>query len=181
MIQLEEQELVRQAKAGDRRAFDKLVAENKDKMFALIYRMTENRKTALDLLQDSFLAAYKSLKKFRGDSGFSSWLYRIASNKTLNYIRRSKIIPFYNIEANPGNEPAYEMVDSVENEALQKSMVAALKKLPPQQKLVFNLRFYEELPFAEIAAILERSESTVKTHYQKAIEKLREDLKEFRD
>ena len=119
--------------------------------------------------------------KFRGESGFSSWLYRIASNKTLNFIRRSKIIPFYNIEANPGNEPTYEMADSVENEVLRKSMAAALKKLPPQQKLVFTLRFYEELPFAEIASILEKSESTVKTHYQKAIEKLREDLKEFRD
>lgn len=180
-MQVEENELVRQAQAGDRRAFDKLVAENKDKMFALIYRMTENRETALDLLQDSFLAAYKSLKKFRGDSGFSSWLYRIASNKTLNYIRRSKIIPFYNIEANTSAEPAYEMTDTIENEALQKSLAAALKMLPSQQKLVFNLRFYEELPFAEIASIMDKSESTVKTHYQKAVEKLREALKDFRD
>jgi RNA polymerase sigma-70 factor (ECF subfamily) len=150
-------------------------------MFALIYRMTENRETALDLLQDSFLAAYKSLSKFRGDSGFSSWLYRIASNKTLNHIRRSRIIPFYNIEANSASEPAYEMTDTLESEALKEAMAAALKNLPPQQKLVFNLRFYEELPFAEIASILDKSESTVKTHYQKAVEKLREALKDFRD
>jgi RNA polymerase sigma-70 factor (ECF subfamily) len=180
-MHVEEQELVRRAQAGDRQAFDKLVVENKDKVFALIYRMTENRETALDLLQDSFLAAYKSLKKFRGDSGFSSWLYRIASNKTLNYIRRARIIPFYNIESGVGAEPAYEMTDKIENEALQKALTGALKSLPPQQKLAFNLRFYEELPFAEIAVIMDKSESTVKTHYQKATEKLREALKDFRD
>jgi RNA polymerase sigma-70 factor (ECF subfamily) len=150
-------------------------------MFALIYRMTENRETAKDLLQDTFLAAYKSLNKFRGDSGFSSWLYRIASNRTLNYIRRSKIVPFVSMDSATSMEPVYEINDGSSMSSLQESLAAELKKLPPQQKLVFNLRFYDELPFNEIASIMGKNVSTVKTHYQKAVEKLREALKEFRN
>ena len=81
----ENKEIVARAKDGDRLAFDKLVKENKDKMFALTLRMTGDREAALDLMQDTFFTAFKEIGRFRGDADFSSWLYRIASNKALNY------------------------------------------------------------------------------------------------
>lgn len=180
-MQSEEIELVRRAQSGDRAAFDKLVTENKDKMFALLYRMTANREIAKDLLQDTFLAAYKSIKKFRGDAGFSSWLYRIASNRALNHIRRSRLVPFINIDSTKMPEPAYEMPDELPMSELQKTLSKEVNNLPPQQKLVFNLRFHDELPFNDIAGILGKNVSTVKTHYQKAVEKLRIALKDFRN
>ena len=173
-------ELVARAIDGDRQAFDKLVKENKDKMFALTLRMTGDRETALDLMQDTFFTAFKEIGRFRGDADFSSWLYRIASNKALNYLKRKKIISFIPLTDKAGDSISYEMPDYIDGEGLNKEIVLAVDSLPPKQKLVFNLRFYGQLPFGEIAGILNKSESTVKTNYQKAIEKLRKKLEGFR-
>ena len=179
-MEKDEKELVAKAKAGDRKAFDELTRMYKDKMFALTYRMTGNREAALDLLQETFLSAFKSIRNFRGEAGFSSWLYRIASNKTINFLRRKKLLAFTSLGENPSMEPSYIMDDTVQNKELHQVMARAVDSLPPKQKLVFNLRFYEQLQFAEIASIMKRSESTVKTSYQKAIEKLRDKLGDFR-
>ena len=173
-------ELVARAKDGDRLAFDKLVKENKDKMFALTLRMTGDREVALDLMQDTFFTAYKEIGSFRGEAGFSSWLYRIASNKALNYLKRKKILSFIPLTEKTSDSVSYEMPEYIDGEGLNKELALAVNSLPPKQKLVFNLRFYEQLQFGEIAGILNKSESTVKTNYQKAIEKLRIKLESFR-
>jgi len=173
-------ELVERARGGDRQAFDKLVKENKDKMFALTLRMTGNREAALDLTQDTFLAAFRDISRFRGDSHFSSWLYRIAANKSLNYLKRKKILSFIPLVGSEAESVGYEIDDNLSSDELKKQVASAMETLPPKQKLVFNLRFYEQLPFGEIASILKKSESTVKTNYQKALEKLKVALKDFR-
>jgi len=176
----DEKELVAEAKAGNRKAFDELTRIYKDKMFALTYRMCGDREAALDLLQETFFTMFKEIRNFRGESSFSSWLYRIAFNKTINFLRRKKLVSFLSLSDTPTAEPSYEMDNAVQNKELKQAMAAAVRDLPPKQKLVFNLRFYEQLPFAEIAKIMNRGESTVKTNYQKAIEKLREKLEGFR-
>lgn len=180
MKERSEKELIERARRGDRRAFDELVKENRDKMFALIYRMTGNRESALDLLQDTFFTAFKKIDRFRGDSAFSSWLYRIASNRTLNHLKRQKIVSFLPFAGIHEETQKYEMADTVQSNELFDSAAKAIAALPPKQRVAFTLRFYEQLPFAEIAAILNRSESSVKTNYQKAVEKLREKLRGFR-
>ncbi|MEP0829248.1 MAG: RNA polymerase sigma factor [bacterium] len=177
---LDDRELVSKAKAGDRKAFDELVRNNRDKMFALIYRMTGDRETALDLMQDTFFTAYKELSRFRQEANFSSWLYRVASNKTLNYLKRRKILSFLPLARLQGSEPTVEMESSIENTEVSAALLKRVDELPAKQKLIFNLRYYQELSFVEIARILKKSESTVKTNYQKAIEKLRLSLKEWR-
>jgi RNA polymerase sigma-70 factor (ECF subfamily) len=179
-MELSEKELIARAKGGDRQAFNTLVRLNKDKMFALIYRMTGDREAALDLMQDTFLAAYMKLSGFRETAVFSSWLYRIASNKTLNYLRRKKLVSFLPFGEKGVPDIGYETENKVVSSELNTEIKKAVEELPPKQKLVFNLRFYQQLPFGEIAAILSRSESSVKTNYRKAIEKLRKRLKNFR-
>lgn len=149
-------------------------------MFALIYRMTGDRETALDLMQDTFFTAYKELSRFRQEANFSSWLYRVASNKTLNYLKRRKILSFLPLARLQGSEPTVEMESSIENTEVSAALLKRVDELPAKQKLIFNLRYYQELSFVEIARILKKSESTVKTNYQKAIEKLRLSLKELR-
>ncbi len=175
-----DRELVIRAQSGDRTAFDQLVKFNKDKMFALTYRMTGDRETALDLVQDTFMAAFRELQSFRAEADFSSWLYRIASNKTLNFLKRRKIMSFIPLGGKNMPEPAYEMPDSITASEMNRRLTKAVAALPPKQKLIFNLRFFEQLPFGEIAQILKKGESTVKTNYQKAVEKLRESLKDLR-
>ncbi|HDL02583.1 MAG TPA: RNA polymerase sigma factor [candidate division Zixibacteria bacterium] len=176
----EEQALVSLAKAGDRRAFDKLVARYKDRMFALTYRMTGDREEALDLLQETFLSAFKAMRGFREEASFSSWMYRIAANKSINYIKRRKLMSYIPPGSWPKDEPSYEMEDAAGRNELKIQIQKSVKELPPKQRLVFNLRFYEQLSFVEIAKILDKSESTVKTNYQKAVEKLQKKLEGFR-
>jgi len=176
----EEQALISLAKAGDRKAFDKLVARYRDKMFALTYRMTGDRDEALDLLQETFFAAYKALRGFREEAGFSSWLYRIAANKSINMLKRKKILSFLPLGVSPKDEPSYEMEDAAGRSELNRHIKISINQLPPQQKLAFNMRFYDQLSFIEIARALDKSESTVKTNYQKAVEKLQKKLAAFR-
>ncbi|MEW5923396.1 MAG: sigma-70 family RNA polymerase sigma factor [Candidatus Zixiibacteriota bacterium] len=176
----EEQALISLAKAGDRRAFDKLVARYKDKMFALTYRMTGDREEALDVLQETFFAAFRAIRGFREEASFSSWLYRIAANKSLNVIKRRKILSFLPFGTSPKDEPVYNMADAVGQSELSDKIQESINELPPKQKLVFNLRFYDQLSFVEIAEILDKGESTVKTNYQKAVEKLQKKLEAYR-
>jgi RNA polymerase sigma-70 factor (ECF subfamily) len=149
-------------------------------MFALTYRMTGDRETALDLVQDLFFTVYKEIGRFREEASLASWLYRIASNKTLNYLKRRKLVAFLSLSDGQVKEPEYEVADQMEATELNKRLHQAVAALPPKQRLVFNLRFYEHMPFKEIAAVLNKAESTVKTNYQKAIEKLRVELKEYK-
>ncbi len=179
-MEQDDRALAADAKAGNRKAFDELVRLNRDKMFALVYRMTGDRETALDLIQDTFFTAFKELAGFRGDSQFSSWLYSIAARKTLNYLNRKKIISFLPLGDREYREPSYEMQDEIESSEINRRIAKAVDSLPPKQKMVFNLRFYDQLSFAEIADILDKSISTVKTNYQKAIEKIQEEMKDFR-
>jgi RNA polymerase sigma factor (sigma-70 family) len=175
-----EKELITRARAGSREAFDKLVRIYEDKMFSLAYRMTHDREAALDLTQETFFTAFKEIRRFRGEASFSTWIYRIASNKAINYMRRKSLLSFLSLEKTAPTEASYEMADNTQTQELGRAMTEAIAALPPKQKLVFNLRFYEELPFAEIADVTGKSVSTVKTSYQKAVEKLRKRLKEFR-
>jgi len=179
-MELDDRVLAASAKAGDKRAFDELVRLNKDKMFALVYRMTGDREVTLDLTQDTFFTAFKELANFRGDSQFSSWLYSIASRKTLNFLNRKKLLSFLPFGEKDINEPSYTMPDKAESAEIMTGIRKAIDALPPKQKMVFNLRFYEKLSFVEIAEILGKSVSTVKTNYQKAVEKLQAGLKDFR-
>lgn len=179
-MEFDDRVLAADARAGNRKAFDELVRLNKDKMFTLVYRMTGDREAALDLLQDTFFTAFKELAGFRRESQFSSWLYSIASRKTLNYLSRKKLLSFLPLGGKEACEPSYNMADNVESSEIDAGIKKAVKSLPPKQKIVFTLRFFDQLAFAEIAEILGKSVSTVKTNYQKAIEKLQRELKDFR-
>ncbi len=179
-MEVNEKELITRAQNGDRKAFDKLVTLYRDKMFALTYRMTGDREIALDLTQDTFFTAYKEIRKFRAESAFSSWIYRIASNKALNWIKRQKTVSFVSLGAVTDKEPSYESDNPAVESETREAMLEIINALPPKQKLVFNLRFYDELPFNEIARITGKAESTVKTNYQKALEKLKNGMRKYR-
>src|SRR6266567_489962 len=86
----EEQQLVKRARTGDLEAYDELVGRYQERIYATVYHMTANHEDANDLAQETFIKAYHALKSFKGDSSFFTWVYRIAVNKTINFLKQRK-------------------------------------------------------------------------------------------
>lgn len=147
-------------------------------MVALTFRMTQDRDSAFDLAQETFVSAWQSLRSFREEAKFESWLYRIAANKALNYLKQRSRRPVESIhsletEALVSGSSSDNPEQLMRAKEMQKDVLEFMDELPDQQRLVFDLRFYEVLTFEEIAKITGKAVGTVKTHYRQAIIKLR--------
>ncbi|MBI5266063.1 MAG: sigma-70 family RNA polymerase sigma factor [candidate division Zixibacteria bacterium] len=171
--------LVLAAKAGDQKAFGEIVRKLMNPVMALTYRMTGDRDVASDLAQETFVTAWEELSHFRGQSSVKSWVWRIAANRSLNYLEslsRRRTHELTNISediAAPGN-----IHRELEQDELRRGVLAFMSTLPPQQRLVFELRFYQQMSFEEISQAMDRALGTVKTLYREAIGKLRAHAKQ---
>jgi len=168
-----ETEIINRAKEGDKDAMAVLIENNQKNVFALAYRMTGNRDDALDITQDTFIKAFRGIKRFRGDSKISTWLYTIASNLSKDHLRKHGRIDVVSLEEDwlkAGTASPYEETSHNERKELVKRAIAAL---PPKMRAAFVLRYEENLPLAEIAQILGKSEGTVKAQIHQATEKIR--------
>jgi RNA polymerase sigma factor (sigma-70 family) len=176
------QELIAGFKQGEEKAFNELVNLYKKRVFHLVLRMVRNREDAMDLTQEVFVKAFHSLKDFRGESGFSTWLHRIAVNLCLNFTQRDKFRSFISL---PDLAQPVASSDSPLRDFEKKELDLAIDKtvlsLPKMQRTVFVLRHYQELPYLEIAKVLGKSEGTVKANYFQAVTKLKKALSHFRD
>jgi RNA polymerase sigma-70 factor (ECF subfamily) len=172
-------ELVAAAQAGDRKAFDALVQATYPHAYTMAYRLTGNEEDARDVVQDAYLRAYRGLKRFRGDSSFSTWLYRITANCASTQLgKRSRHrheeldedaqLPDERAEIDP------ELRASAESD--RERVSAALQALPPRLRAVVVLRDVYDLPHEAIAAELGISEAAAKVRLHRARRKLRERL-----
>ena len=164
-------QLVRKAQLGDREAFSEIVRLLMNKTIALTYKMTGNREAAADLAQDSFLSAWTNIGSFKGESKFESWIYKIASNKTLNFLKREKRYVDSNSSIEIKSEDNPEL--DYNRQELKKNIMEFMMSLPSEQRLVFELHFYKQMTFDETAQATGKSEGTVKTLYREAVKKLR--------
>ena len=182
--QIDEDELLNRFQNGDIEAFNPLVLKYEKKIYNLIYHQIRDRETAKDISQEVFLKAFKALPNFKGGSAFYSWIYRIAINSSIDFQRqrnRSKVLTFE--ELPPDADEVLRMSAShpspeklLEEKELGKIIRKAVRKLPPGQRRVFNLRHRRELAIKEIAVLLNRSESTIKTHLHHAHRRLQDML-----
>ena len=183
---IDEKKLVERFQNGDVEAFNTLVLKYQDRIAKLVYKNIKDIETTKDLCQEVFLKAYKALPKFKGDSAFYSWLYRIAMNCCIDYLRQQKrrqTVPFD--ELTPGADdfllisrqpsPSHQVEMAELGEIIQE----AVKQLPPKQQRVFKLRYDQMLQMKEIAMVTNRSEGTVKTHLYHAHRRLRELLRPY--
>ena len=173
------EQLARKAKLGDRNAFSQIVRIMMNRIVALTYRMTSDRESAMDLAQDSFVAAWERLAAFRGESKFSSWLYQIAINKSLNYLGKASTkrnLSFDETTATelPAETTAANPERTLRTKMLRDDVLRFMQSLPEMQRMVFELRFYQGMSFVDIAQQTDKAEGTVKTHYRQAVIKLRE-------
>lgn len=176
----DEQELVARAQNGDTEAFNPLVRKYQPKIYNLIYRKVHDRETAKDLCQEVFLKAWQALPNFKEQSVFYTWLYQIAFNCSIDFLRkRNREIVFACEELPQNADDALQMAEVqpspcqiLEKAELRQVIRKAMHKLPASQRNAFYFRHCEELPIKEIALRLDKSESTVKTYLHHARRKL---------
>jgi len=171
--------LVAAAKDGDRKAFDALVQATYAHAYTLAIRLTGNEEDARDVVQDAYLRAYKGLKRFRGDSSFSTWLYRITANCASTQLGRRNRHRHEDLDeeaplADERAETDPELRASAESD--RERVSAALRALPPRLRAVVVLRDVYDLPHEAIAAELGISEAAAKVRLHRARRKLRERL-----
>ena len=176
-----EKELVRAAAAGDESALGELVRMYENKAYHLALRMCGNAEDASDVAQDAFLAAWRGLPSFRGESGFSTWLYRLVSNAAIDYLRRTKHqrgnVSLDDEELNldaPDESPSPH--DAAESNDLKDAVAKSLKELSDDHRTVLVMREVQELSYEEIAQTLSLDLGTVKSRISRARNHLRKIL-----
>ena len=183
----DEAELVARVQNGDTEAFNPLVYKYQEKIYNLIYRKVRDHETAEDLCQEVFLKAWQALPNFKGHSVFYSWLYQIAVNCSIDFLRkrdRGKVLGFEELPQNADDTLQMTDVQPSPCEVLERKELGhiirkAVYRLPPGQRSVFYLRHWEELSIKEIASRLGKSENTVKTYLHYAHRKLRNMLRPY--
>lgn len=173
-------ELIAQLRSNAVEAFDRLIEQYGDRLYWHIRRVVVNHEDAEDVLQETFAKAYTSITDFRGDSesSLTAWLYRIATNIAINVLRRRKKWAFSSLDSVRGDLLAtfeHEIDPSADEIVvrLQKAILA----LPTKQRLVFNMRYYDELSFEQISQATGDSVSTLKTNYHYAVKKVKEQVR----
>jgi len=167
-------ELIQQFQNGDNSAFDELVKRHLDPVFQFFVRITIDEMEAEDLSQSVFIKLFKSLKKFRFDAAFTTYLYRAKINTANSYLTRNKWRNFLHLDQTA--EQSY----SHEEPRISKSEIwTYVAKLPRKQRNVVMLRLNQELPFKDIGLMLNMSEGTAKVNYHHGINKLRVWLKDI--
>jgi len=184
-----EGDLVRHARRGDLAAYDQLVKRYQERIYATIYHMTANHEDANDLAQDAFIKAYQALKTFKGGSSFYTWLYRIAVNKTINFLKQRKNkyhLSLNDLDFNAENDP--DLVALVSHKTpvrdaglseLQKKLNEALLKLSEPHRMVVILHDVQGMSHEEIAEIAGCNVGTVRSRLFYARQQLQGDLAEY--
>lgn len=146
--------LVVRAQEGDRRAFEVLVRRHQRQLYRLAVRMLGNSSDAEDATQEAFVAAWRQLRGFRGDAAFSSWMYRIVTNRCLALLRaRRPVVSLDNLDEQPGPDGA-SPEHAAEITGRAAALQRALQKLPPEQRACWVLRDLHELSYEDIAVIV---------------------------
>jgi RNA polymerase sigma-70 factor (ECF subfamily) len=168
-------ELAERFRGGDRTAFDALVRRHQKGMWRLSRRYVKSDADAADVTQLAFVRAFRGLAAFRGTATVRSWLYRIAINCALSWLRDHRREQPAEIpeDALTEDNPALAQLSAGDDRA---RLRAAIAKLPPKQKLVLELRVFDDLSFREVADLAECSENTAKVNFHYAVKRLRDIL-----
>ena len=176
---VEDARLVRAARAGDPESFNRLIARWEKRLYNYLWRMTRSADEALDLMQETFLRAYRELRRLEEPERFAGWLFRIAHNQAGSHFRRASLAQRHLDSA--GEEAATEAISLGEGAALDElelrvEVERALASLDPEQREVVVLKVVEGFKFEEIAEILDCPLSTVKSRVYAGFEQMRRRL-----
>jgi len=172
-IRAEEELIIRRAQKGELAAYDELIRRYQERIYATVYHMTSNHEDANDLTQEAFIKGYHALKSFKGGSSFYTWVYRIAVNKTINFLKQRKnrsAMSLNDLDFNAEKDP--DLVALISDKTprrdaalseLQKKLNEAMQKLSEQHRLVVTLHDVQGLAHEEIAEIMDCNVGTVRS------------------
>ena len=187
---VEDKQLVRRAQEGDLSAFDELIRRYQERVYATVYHMTSNHEDANDLTQETFVKAYKALSSFKGDSGFFTWVYRIAVNKTINFLKQKKNrhngFSLNDLDFNAEHDPDLVALISDKNprrdmglSELQEKLNEAMQKLSDVHRLVVTLHDIQGMSHEEIGKIMDCNPGTVRSRLFYARQQLQGSLADY--
>lgn len=171
-----ERAIIQQIKNGNYHSYEKFIIEYQNRLFGFIFSLVKNRDDAIDLCQETFFKAYKSIRSFKGQSKFSTWLFQIGYFQALNFLKRQKkrrdilkIVPQGSIKDHMGSEhESKELVGKID---------VLLQEIPFNYRTAMHLFYKEEKSYGEIAAIMKIPLNSVKSHLFRGKEEIRKKLK----
>ena len=177
---IDEKELVKQLQDEKTaaRAFETLLKTFSEPVYWQIRRMVMNHDDANDVVQNVFIKAWSNLHNFRGEAKLSTWLFKIAVNESINFINKEK----HRIQSSGETDDETVLLKNLEadsyfdGDALQLELQQAIARLPEKQRIVFNMRYYDEMKYEEMSEILGTSVGALKASYHHAVKKLTEQL-----
>ena len=155
------------------RAFTAILKKYQERLYWHIRRMVVEHEDANDVLQNMFVKAWKGLENFREDSQLYTWLYRIATNESLTFLEQQKKRSAVSMnDDDTGLSNKLKADTNFDSNKLEWKLQLAVQKLPEKQKTVFNLRYYDEMPYNEMSRVLDTSEGALKASYHHAVKKI---------
>lgn len=159
------------------KAFEVIVRQYGEQLYWKIRRIVVIHEDADDVLQNAFVKAWNNIDDFQGKSKLITWLYRIAVNEALDFMRRKKNVAELDDQAPTGVASRLMADDWFDGDATQALLQEAIQSLPPVQRAVFNMKYFDEMKYSEISKILDTSEGALKASYHIAVKKITEYVK----
>ena len=176
---MEDKDLLDKIKNPDTKSygFNLLVREYQERIYWHVRKMVIDHDDADDLTQEVFIKIWKNLDKFREDAKLYTWVYRIATNECLSFLAKKKrrfFLPIHDVEGELANK--VDLNSTISGDEIQVKLQKALLKLPDKQRIVFNMKYFDEMKYEEIAAITDTSVGALKASYHHAVKKIEESL-----
>ena len=177
---MSDKEIIQLQKSGAYElAFNMLVRKYSERLYWHVRRFLCSHDDTNDLMQDIFIKVWKALPSFRGESNIFTWIYRISTNEVLNHLRKQKFMALVQLDSS--TERLMKKIDDdphFNGDALQRELHKAVQRLPEKQRLVFNMRYFDEMKYEEISEITGTSVGALKASYHHAYNKIKAELEE---
>ena len=179
-MQIDDRDLLQQFRQPEtkEKAFTAIIKKYQENLYWHIRRMVVDHEDANDVLQNMFIKVWNALENFREDSQLYTWLYRIATNESLTFLEQQKkksTVSLSDVETGLSNKVVADK--NFDANRLEWKLQLAIQQLPEKQKVVFNLRYYDEMPYEEMSRVLDTSEGALKASYHHAVKKIEEFIK----